>query len=274
VTVFFRHFEKQTPIIDAHSHMGSFRSFNIPMNGPDGMIQQMDSVGIDVACISHHSSISADVNFGNNEIARAIREYPARFIGFCVTNPNYPSETHEQIERCFSQPGFGGFKAHPELHGNYPLDGPGYAPMWEYANAHSLPILSHSYFGGDRLDVFKKLAEKYPNTTVLLGHAGLDLGLENAVALTQSVPNVVLDMTAMQRHCGAVEHLVSLADPSKLVWGSDMPFIDPGMIIGAVVLADISTEVRNAILYDNMSKILRITVSSTGIVRQDSKVAN
>lgn len=260
MTVTYRPFVKRTPIIDAHAHMGDYRNFHIPFNDADGMVVGFDSIGVDVACVSHHASISADHTHGNAQIAAAVRRHPDRLVGLCVLNPNYPETAEDEIERCFAVPGFRGFKAHPELHGDYPLDGPGYQPMWEHADRHGLPVLSHSYFGGDRLEVFERLARRYPGATVLLGHAGLDLGLDAAAALANRLDNLVLDMTAMQRHSTAVEYLVARTDPTRLVWGSDSPFIDPGLLLGAVVHADIDADVRDAILHHNAARILGIDV--------------
>lgn len=257
----YRPFVKQAPIIDGHAHMGYYRNFHIPENDADGMIARFDAVGIDAACVSHHAGISADQHYGNGVVIDAVRRHPNRLIGFCVINPNYPGTVSTEIERCFAEPGFRGFKVHPELHGDYPLDGPGYREMWRYADTHRLPVLSHSYFGGDRLAAFERLTKAYPGAIVLLGHAGMDLGLDNAVALVERTENVILDMTAMQRHCWAVEYLAARADPARLTWGSDSPFIDPGLILGAVVHADIPEDIRTAILYGNLARILRIDIS-------------
>jgi predicted TIM-barrel fold metal-dependent hydrolase len=126
-------------------------------------------------------------------------------------------------------------------------------------------VLSHSYFGGDRLETFERLAKTYAGATVLLGHAGMDLGLDKAIALVERTENVILDMTAMQRHCWAVEYLTARANPARLTWGSDSPFIDPGLILGAVVHADIPEDIRAAILYGNLSRILRIEITDGAI---------
>ncbi|GAA3315138.1 MULTISPECIES: amidohydrolase family protein [Arthrobacter] len=256
----YKPYLKTSPIIDGHAHMGHYRNFAIPNNDADGMIARFDAVGIDVACVSHHAGISADHEYGNSMVADAVRRHPNRLVGFCVINPNYPKTAASEIARCFGQPGFRGFKVHPELHGDYPLDGPGYRAMWEFANANGLPVLSHSYFGGDRLATFESVASKYPDATIFLGHAGIDLGADNALALLDRTSNVLLDMTAIQRHCSAVEYLGNRADPTRLTWGSDSPFIDPGIILGAVVHADIPDEVRTAILYENLARALKIKV--------------
>jgi predicted TIM-barrel fold metal-dependent hydrolase len=139
--------------------------------------------------------------------------------------------------------------------------------MWSFADAHGLPVLSHSYFGGDRLETFERLAKTYPGATMLLGHAGMDLGLDNAIGLVERTDNVILDMTAMQRHCWAVEFLATRVNPARLTWGSDSPFIDPGLILGAVVHADIPEDVREAILYGNLARILRIEITD-GLIKR------
>ncbi len=256
----YQTFEKTTPIIDGHAHMGAYRNFHVPRNDAQGMVDRYDEVGIDVACVSHHAGISADFRFGNSQVLEAVQRFPNRLIGFCVINPNYPDAAHDEIERCFASGRFRGFKVHPELHGDYPLDGAGYEAMWTYADAERLPVLSHSYAGGDSLATFERVAQRYPGAAVMLGHAGLDLGLENAAQLVERTENIYLDMTAMQRHCGAVELLASRVDPARLTWGSDSPFIDPGLILGAVALANIPPDVRSAILYENLARLLRISV--------------
>ncbi|RQP09580.1 MAG: amidohydrolase, partial [Microbacteriaceae bacterium] len=125
-----------SPLIDAHAHVGAFRNFHIPDAGPDGLVRAMDALGIDMTMLSSHAAISSDIVRGNDETLAAIDRHPTRLRGYCVVNPNYPGLTPREIERCFAHPGIRGFKFHPELHGDYPLDHDGYRAAWEYADAH------------------------------------------------------------------------------------------------------------------------------------------
>ena len=88
----------------------------------------------------------------------------------------------------------------------------------------------------------------------------------SAIGLVERTDNVILDMTAMQRHCWAVEFLATRVNPHRLTWGSDSPFIDPGLILGAVVHADIPEDVREAVLYGNLARILRIEITD-GLIK-------
>ena len=63
---------------DADCHMGYFRNFHIPEAESDGLVKVMDQLGIDMIAVSHHAAISADFEYGNNEVALAIGRHPGR----------------------------------------------------------------------------------------------------------------------------------------------------------------------------------------------------
>lgn len=107
--------------------------------------------------------------------------------------------------------------------------------MWLFANRNSLPVLSHTYYGGDRLEVFDHLAQRYPNVTILLGHAGMDLGLENSIQLVRRRKNIVLDLTGPLLWEGVVEHLVDKVAVEQLIFGSDLPFNNAALQLGGLV---------------------------------------
>jgi uncharacterized protein len=244
-------------IIDGHTHMGDYYNFHIPWSNESGMIEAMDAYGIAVAVVSHHASIAADYRFGNDTIIAAMRQYPGRFIGYAGINPNYPHDVLPELERCIAA-GMCAVKLHPELHGDYPLDGANYRPMWEYAAAHSMVVLTHTYFNGDRLDVIERLAQQYPTATILLGHCALDLGLDRACDLACRQPNIIMDLCGPQIFGGVVEYLVGRVPIERITWGSDAPFLDIGPLLGSILYARISREEKAKILGLNMARLLDI----------------
>lgn len=245
-------------IFDAHCHMGYFRNFHIPRNDVHGMVEVMDHLGIDVMAVAHHAGISSDFRLGNDTVAEAITQYPGRVLGYAVINPNFPDEVEEELERCFRVPGFRAVKVHPELHDDYPLDGPNYRPMWEFANRHRLPLLSHTYFGGDRLDVFDRLAERYPDVTILLGHSGIDLGLTRSVELAERRPNIVLDLTGPLLWDGVVEQLLERLPAERLTYGSDIPFNNAALQLGGLLYARIDRGDKEKIAGLNAARIFGV----------------
>jgi uncharacterized protein len=245
-------------IIDAHCHMGYFRNFHIPFNDVHGMIGEMDSHGIDIACVTHHAGISSDFRLGNDTVAEAIHLYPDRIVGYCTINPNFPEEIQDELTRCIDGYGFKALKVHPELHDNYPLDGPNYRPMWEFAAERSMPLLSHTYFAGDSLEVFSILAKEYPTVTILLGHLGFDKGLDRAIDLVLKCPNIVLDLTGPVQFAGVVEKVVKGAGADRVVYGSDIPFRDAATQLGNILYADLTREQKEKILGLNAKRIFKL----------------
>lgn len=245
-------------IVDAHCHLGHFRNFHIPNDDADGMVAVMDALGIDVALVASHAGISSDYVLGNNITLAATRAHPGRMLAYCVVNPNFPEQARDELDRCFADPVFRGIKVHPELHGDHPLDGRGYRPMWEYAAEHRLPVLSHTYFGGDRIEVFVGIAKEFPEVPILVGHCGVDLGLVHVVDSVLPYENLILDLTGPQAYQGVVEKLVAEVGAHRIVYGSDMPFNNAALQLGGTLYAQIPEADKRCILGGNAARLFRL----------------
>ena len=250
-------------IMDAHAHLGHFRNFHIPNSEADGIVDAMNRSGIDITVLSAHAAISSDFVRGNDESLAAADQYPDRLLAYCVINPNYPRLAEAELNRSFAHPAVRGIKLHPELHGDYPLDGPGYRAAWEYADAQKIPVLSHSYFGGDSLATFALIAKRYPNATVIVGHAGLDHGLEPVVELVRQHPNVMLDLCGALVREGVVETLVDRVGPERLLLGTDMPFINGIAQLGTLMFSKISREALQLIAGENARHLFGLPLTMT-----------
>jgi hypothetical protein len=254
--------EKRPPtevfVLDAHCHLGYFRNFHIPDNDAAQIVSCFDRLGIDAGVVAAHAGISSDFRLGNDQVLEAIDQHPGRIYGYCCINPNYPEAVSNELERCFQSSSMRGIKLHPELHDDYPLDGPGYGPVWEFANARGIPVLVHSYFAGDPLQVFAEIAEKYQAAQLLLGHSGLDLGVPKVIELVRRVPNVFLDLTGPATWDGLVEFLTTAVGADRIVFGSDIPFVNAALQLGGCAFARISDEARRLILGENAASLFGI----------------
>lgn len=247
-------------IVDAHVHLGPFRNFHIPQNDIDGVIAAMDSMGTDVSIVSAHSSISADYILGNDLVLEAAEMYPHRILGYCVVNPNYSEAMLDELQRCFENTCFRGIKLHPELHGNHSLDSRAYDTMWNFAADQHLPVLSHSFFAGDGLDVFAKIATTYPEVQLILGHAGQDFAMESVIKLVEGHSNVWLDLCGALSMNGAIEMLVSALGPERILFGSDLPFISGPLQLGALLYSKLESSEVEAIAGANAARLFGIGV--------------
>lgn len=245
-------------VVDAHGHLGPFRNFHIPENDSDGVVAAMDSMGIDTVVLSAHAGISSDYRLGNDLVMEASARHPGRILGYCAINPNYADDLETELLRCFDDPAFRGIKLHPELHGGHRLDASAYRPVWEFANHRRLPVLSHSFYGGDGLDVFARIATDYPGVAVILGHAGQDFGLDAVADLVLSHDNVWLDLSGALTFDGVVERFVERLGHERILLGTDLPFIAGALQLGTLLHSRLSPEAIDAIAGGNAVKLFGI----------------
>jgi len=55
-----------------------------------------------------------------------------------------------------------------------------------------------------------------------------------------------------------VEDAISIFGENKVVFGSDFPSHDPRVALNVILQTDVSTKVRNKVLFANSKKILKI----------------
>jgi uncharacterized protein len=246
-------------VIDAHCHMGRYFSFNIPRCEAADMVHAMDRLGIRACIAAHHAAILPDYRFGNDEVLRAMEAYPGRIYGYATVNPNYPErEVVEEVERCIAA-GMVGVKIHPDLH-QCPVDSEKYRAVWEFANERALPLLSHTGTGGmNPVRTFGTLAEKYPNVKILLGHAGFgSAGADQSIEVAREHPNVYPEITGSTVVYGTLERMVRALGADRVIFGTDLPFLDARPQVGRVAFAKISDDEKRQVFGLNASKLFGI----------------
>lgn len=243
-------------VIDAHCHMGLYGNFNTPKCHAASMVAQMDRLGIKSCVSAHHSAIAPDQRYGNDEVLQAMADFPGRIYGYATVSPNYPAaEVVAELERCISA-GMIGVKIHPDLHGCN-VDDDKYRCVWEFANERSMPLLSHTGTGGrNPVKTFEKLADMYPNVNILLGHAGFGSeGADQSIHAMKSCPNIYAEITGSTVIYGTLERMVREAGADRVLFGTDLPFIDARPQVGRVAFAKITDEEKRKVFGLNAARI-------------------
>ena len=273
------------PVIDTHAHFGPYQAIYFPRHHPDSVIDTMKRCGIPWMLMSGHQALVGTTR-GNAEIAALVAEYPDHFRGWWVLNPNYPERlqaevdgfealnerassqptdgSNEPVGRAFSLPPFIGFKLHPNMHGAS-LSDDEYTPAFEYADAHDLPILSHTWQGAGTASYREVavVAEKYPNIRFLMGHAGYG-DWEESAKVARDHEHVYLELTAAYSVRGALEIMCEFAGSRKITFGTDHPWFDPHYGIGCILSAYITDEDRRNIFYRNARRIFGLPLEGIG----------
>jgi predicted TIM-barrel fold metal-dependent hydrolase len=244
-------------IVDIHVHLGPADRLYIVHSDAAGLVHAMDQAGIDRACLFAGAGIAPDYRMGNDLTAAAARQYPDRFVPFAVFNPNFPEDIEAELARCFDALGMRGIKLHTGFH-QYPADGPNYRAVFEYADAHGLLVISHGWGPPGALE---RLARTYRNVTCVVAHAGgnFDGRLPTeAINVARRLDNVYLDLASSIVPYGGIERTVELVGAEKLLYGSDMPWMDSAYQLGRVLFARLTDEQKEQILGRNAQRLLNL----------------
>jgi hypothetical protein len=243
-------------IIDAHAHAGPYALFFIPRNSATEMVAVMDRCGVRTALFSTNLGIQLDATAGNDMAARIVSEYPERLRGYFVVNPWQDPDA--EIARRQHDPRFVGIKIHPDLH-HYPLTGPRYASVWEFAELTGRPVLTHTWSGSEYDDLLQlaEIADRYPQANILAGHAGvLRETVDTAIAIARRFPRVYLELCGSHGHGQLISRMVGEVGAGQVLYGSDFPFIDMRASLGRVVFAGLGAAEMELVLGGNIVKLV------------------
>lgn len=239
-------------VFDTHTHLGTARHSGRTAD-VDGMLAHMDSHGIDRSLLIPFPVVD-DYRAQHDVIAAAVRAHPDRFTGAICLNPFVPlDEFRGEVRRCVEKYGFRALKLQPQYQ---PLNPVSHRSdfFFETAAEHKLPIVAHTGTGVPFAlpSLYIAAATRFPEVTIILGHAGGSVYYLEAIVAAQICPNIVIELSSlMTHHCAEV---VAHVDPMRLMAGSDLPeSIDAE--IGKIFSLDVTPEIRRAILWDTPCRV-------------------
>lgn len=249
-------------ILDAHCHLGRSAQFRCPDVSIETMLRIMDRLEIERAICAHQALLYGYWEPGFRESVEAHTKSDGRLLLYTVFDPTQP-QSLSFVKRCLDTRGFVGIKIHPSIHGCYP-DDDRYEAVWRLAAERRVPILTHSWDISEQNpaqkfsfpDRFERFAAAYPQVSLILGHAGGRYrGHIAAADLAKRHANVFVDLSGDCYCLGLVEYLVAQAGADKILFGSDLTWIDPRTQLGMVLDADIPLSAKEKILHLNAKRV-------------------
>ncbi|MEN6642961.1 MAG: amidohydrolase family protein [Armatimonadia bacterium] len=240
-------------VIDFHAHLWA-------MDDAEELIaREAQRHGIDRVCISTVESWLPDMEEivrCNDRVYKGTRDYPELYIPFTYVNPLHGKAAIYELERGLDN-GMKGIK----LWISCWADNPAVEPVAEWAIAHSMPVVQHSWHKitgnypgeSDPLTV-ATLARKYPELKLCMAHVGGDwrYGLRAA----RSVPSLYSDTSGGMIDNGLVEAWVREVGAERVIWGTDMPGGDCLLTLSKVRDAEITDAEKALILGGNAARLL------------------
>jgi predicted TIM-barrel fold metal-dependent hydrolase len=238
-------------IVDCHCHAGLGDGLTGPWNTAahlDSYVRWAVAAGIDRTVL--FAAFHSDYAHANREVARIVARHPDRFYGFAFVHPERDrGRIHRLVATAVREYGFCGIKVHR-------LDARITREVCEAARAFNLPVL---YDVMGEVSVVELLAREYPTVAWVIPHLG-SFADDWAAQLSlidhlERHPNVYADTSGVRRF-DLLLQAVERAGPAKLLFGSDGPWLHPGLELAKVRLLGLPPAAESAVLGGNLLRLI------------------
>ena len=238
-------------IIDSHCHAGKGDGLTGPWDTAaplDKYLVRAARAGITRTVL--FAAFHSDYAVANREVARIVSSHPDRFFGFAFVNAvNDRGRVQKLVRQAVEEFGFVGIKLHR-------YDAPINREICEVARAFSLPVL-YDVMGA--VSVCELLAEEYPDVNFIIPHLGSFADDWRAqIALIDHLvrhSNIYTD-TAGVRRFDILVQAVRRAGAQKILFGSDGPWLHPGVELAKVRALGLSKSDEALVLGGNFLRLI------------------
>ena len=232
-----------TEVFDAHAHIGA--DIDGRMMTGDGMRERMEAAGVKKSIVFPLNDPNArdDYSGPNDVVWNAYEEYPSSFVPFFRLNPNLDYDRE-----------FMGLKLHP-VSQEFELDDPRVVRLFGMAAETDLPVLIHTGFAMQRIvEPLLPTVEAHPGLRLILGHSAMVEVLSAAHAF-EGHQNVLFETSVVQAK--DLYELCCSIDPSRICYGSDIPYGDLPSTLHAILAAAEAAGVPDSTLPGILSENIR-----------------
>lgn len=211
-------------IIDSHCHVGKGNGLTGPWDTSAPLTKYLQratqaSIQRTVLFATFHSDYTA----ANREVGRIVTSNPHRFYGFAFVHAQRDrGRIGAMVAECVIRYGFCGIKVHRH-------DARITREICEVARAFRLPVL---YDVVGEVSVCELLAQEYPDVNFIIPHLGsfADDWTAQLALIDHLVrhPNIYADTSGVRRF-DLLEQAVQRAGAHKILFGSDGPWLHPGV---------------------------------------------
>ncbi|WP_063838503.1 amidohydrolase family protein [Methylobacterium variabile] len=238
-------------IIDCHCHAGTGDGLTGPWDTAAPItrhLQRATEAGIDRTVV--FAAFHSDYGRANAEVARIVASRPDRLLGFAFVHAARDSgRILELVRVAVERYGFVGIKAHR-------YDARLSREICEVARRFRIPVL---YDPIGEIAIAELVAHAYPDVDFILPHLGSfsdDWRAQHGLIdhLVRH-PNIYADTSGVRRF-DILEEAVARAGARKILFGSDGPWLHPGLELAKVRALKLTPADEAAVLGGNLMRLL------------------
>lgn len=239
-------------IIDCHCHAGKGDGLTGPWDTAaplEAYMRRAARAGIDRTVL--FAAFHSDNRTANSTVARIVGSRPNRFYGFAFVHPlRDGGRVNQLVREAVQEFGFVGIKVHRH-------DARITREVCEIARAYALPVL---YDVMGEVWVAEILAQEYPEVSFIIPHLGSfadDWRAQLAfLDHLQRHPNIYTDTSGVRRF-DLLQQAVRRAGPQKILFGSDGPWLHPGVELAKVRALQLSPLDEQLVLGENFLRLIQ-----------------
>lgn len=239
-------------IIDCHCHAGKGDGLTGPWDTAAPLASYMRraaKAGIDRTVL--FAAFHSDYQAANRALARIVGNRPDRFYGFAFVHPLQDrGRVNQLVYEAVREFGFVGIKVHR-------YDARITREVCAVARTYALPVL---YDVMGEVWVAELLAQEYPEVPFIVPHLGSfadDWRAQLAfLDHLQRHPNIYTDTSGVRRF-DLLQQAVRRAGPQKILFGTDGPWLHPGVELAKVRALGLSPSDEQLVLGENFLRLTR-----------------
>lgn len=243
-----------TQVIDIHCHAGRGMNYGAArdtadpwttFNDPRWLLQQADAAGVDLCVIFPITNRTYEA--ANREIARYVKQFPDRFVGFAKHDPRTEAGRIGRLLRHeVEELGLKGLK----LHG---------IPSEEMLRAVAdlrVPVLVHP----PAVEPLVNVVKRWPSIDFILAHLG-SFASRNwrehlaAIRAAREMKNLYVETSSVV-FFPFLERAAREVPPEKLLYGSDAPLVDMRVELYKIKLLKLRPADERLVLGGNAARLL------------------
>jgi uncharacterized protein len=238
-------------IIDCHCHAGKGDGLTgpwdtaAPLDRYEGWAREAGILRT-VLFSAFHSNYAA----ANEEVARIVNRNPDRYFGFAFVHADRDrGRIGSLVETAIGDYGFVGIKVHR-------FDARLSREICDVAKAYHVPVL---YDPVGEVSIVELVAVEYPEVNFIIPHMGSfsdDWRAQHTVIdYLERHPNVFIDTSGVRRF-ELLEQAVERAGAEKVLFGSDGPWLHPGVELAKVKALKLPAADERLVLSGNFLRLI------------------
>lgn len=237
---------------DATCSIGTYASQELEFHTVQELVSNMDCFGIESAVVHHNMAVYHDAALGNYKLLKEVKPFRERLFPSWVYEPEL--SWGGNLNKFINEMQLNGIKA-----------------VRIYPTAHKFQITRWNV--GDVFDAFddarllvyadpwdidfsmlQSACETYCNIKFILTNPSYYFQ-RMLYPLLNMYPNLYVELSTYLVF-GGIDELIGKFGADRILFGTGMPFHDPGGAIAATAYANASDEQKNQIAYGNLGRLL------------------